>query len=141
MTPIFVVDSSVIVKWLNTQDEESVENADKILQDATDGKIKLISPELAKYEIGNVLLLKKKLPVAKIEFVMHALHNFPLAFISETEKLASSTYLIASDLGITYYDGSFLSLARHFKAVLVTENVKHLGKSHEVKVIPLSKYR
>ena len=56
-----VVDSSVIVKWLNATDEQNLEEADQILADAIKDNVELIAPELAKYEIGNVLLLKKKL--------------------------------------------------------------------------------
>ena len=46
-----IVDSSVIVKWLNQTKEQNLEQADKILSEAREGKIQLIAPELAKYEV------------------------------------------------------------------------------------------
>lgn len=135
-----VVDSSVIVKWLNSTDEQDLENADKILSGALKGEIELLAPELAKYEIGNVLLLKKKLLPEEIELPIHALYYYPIQFIPESKELSMETYSLAFKLGITYYDASFLSLARHYNATLVTENIKHQGKSKEVQVIPLKDY-
>lgn len=140
MSSILVLDSSVIVKWLNSVDEKDIEKADEILAETLNGKLELIVPELAKYEIGNVLLLKKKLSVEEAEFSIQALYNYPIQFISESEELAHETYKLAANLGITYYDASFLALAKQYDALLVTENVKHQGKTGEVKVKSLQDY-
>ena len=135
-----VIDSSVIVKLLNNVDEDHIQQADKILADALEGKVELLAPELAKYEVGNVLLLKKKLSPAEIEFPIQALYNYPIKFISETEQLAKDTYNLASNAGITYYDASFMSLAKQLDATLVTDNIKHQGKASDIKVLSLSDY-
>lgn len=140
MSSILVLDSSVIVKWLNSVDEKDIEKADKILADTLNGKLELIAPELAKYEIGNVLLLKKKLSKEEAEYSIQALYNYPIQFISESEELAQETYKLASKLGITYYDASFLALAKQYDATLITENIKHQGKSSDVKVVSLRDY-
>lgn len=135
-----VVDSSVIVKWLNTTDEESLEQSDRILADALEDKIKLLAPELAKYEVGNVLLFSKKLLPKDLEIPLHTLFVSPVQFISESEESARETYTLAFDLGVTYYDASFLSLAKQYGATLVTDNVKHQGKTSDIKVISLKEY-
>ena len=135
-----VADSSVIVKWLNQLDEENLEAADKILADASQGKIELLIPELAKYEVGNVLLLRKKIPLGAIGLLFHTLFVSPIQFISQSEELASETYVLASNLGITYYDASFVALAKQYNALLVTENIKHQGKKSDIKVISLRDY-
>lgn len=67
MTSKLVIDSSVIVKWLNTTDEGNLEKADKILADALQRKVELLAPELAKYEVGNVLLIRKKLSLKEVQ--------------------------------------------------------------------------
>ena len=135
-----VIDSSVILKWLSNDNEKYIDVADKILQDAQKGKIELLAPELAKYEVGNVLLYSKKLSPKQARIIFNKLYNLPLSFILESEKLANETYNIASKLGITYYDASFLSLAKQHEAILVTENIKHQGKTAEIKVISLADY-
>lgn len=131
---ILVVDSSVIVKWLNQTKEQNLEQADKILQDARRGEIELIAPELAKYEVGNVLITKG-VTASQAETSLSILYAFPITFITESLDLAEQTYSLADELGITYYDASFLSLARQYEATLVTENIKHQGKSKDIKSI------
>lgn len=58
---ILVVDSSIIIKWLSADNEKYLDVADKILKDAQNEDVMLIAPELAKYEVGNVLLFSKHL--------------------------------------------------------------------------------
>ncbi len=135
-----IVDSSVIVKWLNRSSEKYLEQADQIMEEVLSGKITLLAPELAKYEVGNVLLLGKKLIPKEASSVLVSLYLFPIKFIGETKELAKSTFEISHKLGITYYDAAFMALAKEYNTVLVTDNVKHQGKTKEVKVIPLVKY-
>ena len=135
-----VVDTSVMVKWLNQIREQNLEQANRILAQALDGKVELIAPELAKYEIGNVLLFSKKLSTSEANFSLATLYSLPITFVSESEDLAMETFSLAHKAGITYYDASFLSLAKTFDATLVTENLKHQGRSKDIKVKPLSEY-
>ena len=135
-----VIDSSVIVKWLNTTNESHVEEADKILSDARVGTVELFTPELAKYEAGNTLLLGKKISSQEIGKILQTLYSFPIQFIPETLELAQQTFLLAERLKITYYDASFLALAKQYEATLVTENIKHQGKSADITVVLLKDY-
>lgn len=136
-----VIDTSVAVKWLNQDNEANAEEADKILVDAKNGQIELFAPELLKYEVGNALLFGKKISTRDIRDLMNIFYSLPITFITANPDLASYTYVLAKNLEITYYDASFLSLAKQYNAVLVTENIRHQGKTSEVKVIPLSKYK
>lgn len=135
-----VVDSSVIVKWLNTTDEENVESATNLLSDALDRKVELIVPELAKYEVGNVLLKSKQLTSQEAFISLGTIHVLPLEFIAENEALAKETFQLAYTNEITYYDAAFLALAKDYNATLVTENIKHQGKISGIKVIALKDY-
>ncbi len=134
-----IIDSSVIVKWLNQTNEKSLEQADEILSQAREGKVELFSTELAKYEIGNVLITKKLTP-EDATISLTTLYSIPITFIAESENLAKQTYDLAFKLGLTYYDASFISLAKQYNATLVTENIKHQGKSSEIEVKSLKDY-
>lgn len=135
-----VVDSSVIVKWLNQKDESYLKQAEAVLKDASDGKIELLAPEIAKYEVGNALLAGKKLSYSEGKEALDLLFSLPLSFYLTSFELAQSSYLIADMAGITYYDASFIALAKEEQATLVTDNPKHQGKKLGVKVVPLSEY-
>ncbi len=135
-----IIDSSVIVKWLNQTNEQSLEQADEILSQAREDKVELFAPELAKYEIGNVLITKQIAPEDVI-ISLATLYSIPITFVAESENLAKQTYGLAFKLGLTYYDASFISLAKQYDATLITENIKHQGKSSEIKVKSLKSYK
>ena len=134
-----VVDTSVIVKWLATDNELYVNKAQQLLKDAIKGKITLLAPSLARYELGNSIVKRKM----ELPFAFDALatsYKAPVNFINETEDLALLTYRIAHEYGITYYDASFIALAREEGDVLITDNPKHQAKIKEVKVVALKDY-
>lgn len=83
-----VVDTSVIVKWLNRENEELLEKSDKVFHDGASKKLIFFTPELAKYETGNALLGKQTiLPAVKISLT--TLFTIPIRFITLDENLSS----------------------------------------------------
>ena len=137
-----VIDSSIIVKWLHQQEERYLDNADKIIKDANIGDAILITSELAKYEIGNALLLSKKVPLKDAKVSFESLYLLPIQFIVQSEDEAREAYRIAYEKKITYYDASFMALALRQDAILVTDNPKHQDKKISgLKVTSLKNYR
>ena len=128
-----------MVKWLNSQNEDHLEQANKILQELQDGSTIFLAPELSRYEIGNALLRKKLILSQALDSLTTA-YSLPVQFVSETPQLAFETYKIANEAQITYYDAAFLALAELENAVLVTDNLKHQGKSSAIKVVALKNY-
>lgn len=135
-----VVDSSVIVKWLSAQDEKHLEQTDQLLRDTQAGKVELYSSELAKFEVADALLKGKSLKFPQAKIALSTLYQLPIEFAPETQKSARSAYQLGEKLNITYYDATFIALAKHLQVPLVTDNVKHQDKSATAKVIPLSEY-
>ena len=137
---LLIVDTSVALKWLNQDNEQNIDIADKILKDARDGKVEILAPELLKYEIGYALLYGKKIASEDIDELLSIFYSLPISFIAENGELGSSTYVLAKNLGVTYYDAAFMSLAKQYDATLVTDNVKHQGKDLNIKVLALKDY-
>lgn len=135
-----VIDTSVFIKWLNQDNEKDIDKADQILQEVRAGKTELIVPELIKYEIGNVLLKGKQLMPEQAYISLGTAYSLPMTFVTESEQQAKDTYSLAYDLGISYYDASFISLAKQYNATLVTDNMKHQGKDASIKVVALKDY-
>ncbi len=135
-----VIDTSIIIKWLNKNNELHTKNADAILEDVRQNKVELITPELCKYEVGNVLIYGKKLNISDASIAFETFYSLPITFISESEKLAKETYNFAFNCKVTYYDAAFMSLAKQYNATLVTDNIKHQGKTTDITVKPLAEY-
>lgn len=137
---LIIVDSSVIVKWLHKEDELYLKQADKIINEAQNKAATLLAPELAKYEVGNALLFSKKLSLKDANTILSSFYLLPIQFIFMSKDLANETYKIALESGITYYDASFVALAKRENATLVTDNPKHQAKQLRIKVISLKEY-
>lgn len=135
-----VVDTSVFSKWVNTSYEEHLEEADSVLRDAREQRIELFAPELAKYELGNVLLKGKKLEPHEAYISLETAYTLPIAFIPGSLNLAHETFELAYQAGMTYYDAAFVALAKELRATLVTDNPKHQKKGHGVRVVSLADY-
>jgi predicted nucleic acid-binding protein len=140
MIESLVLDTSVIVKWLNDQNESNLLPADLLLKNTVEKKIICFTPELAKYEVGNALSVGKKLKPHQVKACLSVLYSLPITFVPETNNLSHLTAELVSRLHITYYDASFLALTRDHDAVLVTDNIKH-QKHPKIKVISLVDYQ
>ncbi|MBI3577462.1 type II toxin-antitoxin system VapC family toxin [Candidatus Gottesmanbacteria bacterium] len=136
----FVVDSSVLVKWVNSQDEQYLQEADALANDCKKGKVILIAPELAKYEVGNALW-KKVLPIPQAQASLGTIYAGPVEFVKQDEAQAMRAMEIAVSSRMTFYDASFVSLAEQRGAKLVTDNPKHQQKVKSVTVVPIKEYR
>ena len=134
-----IVDSSVAVKWVNGNDEKNLDQADKIIADLEANKLELVAPELAKFELGNALLNKKISPEGT-KASLASYYGIPISFISWDQNLAEDTMDMAFENKITYYDASFMVLAKKFGATLVTDNPKHQKQVAGVKVVSLKDY-
>jgi len=137
----FVLDSSVIIKWLNRIDEENLTYSDRLLDHLEKRKITVVTPVLVKFEIGNALLKGKKLLIPEAIDVLDAFYKLPLQFIDLESATAKNIYEIAYSYNITFYDAAFIQLAQQLDCPLITANPKHQQKFPGVKVIPLFKYR
>ncbi|PIU73818.1 hypothetical protein COS78_00390 [Candidatus Shapirobacteria bacterium CG06_land_8_20_14_3_00_40_12] len=140
MTKSLILDSSVIVKWLNDQNESNLLPADLLLKNTVEKKIVCFAPELAKYEIGNALSVGKKLKPYQVKACLSVLYSLPITFVPETSHLSHVTADLVSSHHLTYYDASFLALTQDLDAVLVTDNIKH-QKHPKIKVISLVDYQ
>ncbi len=135
-----VTDTSVFVKWLNQDNEQNLDKVDKILQQVRTGQTEIVVPELIKYELGNVLLKGKQLTPDQAYVSLGTAYSLPVTFVAESEQQSKETYTLAHNLGVSYYDASFMSLAKQYNATLITDNIKHQGKDSNIKVIALKDY-
>jgi len=134
---VCVVDSSVIVKWLSQQQEERLEQADELLRQAEIVGGQLYTSQLADYEIGNALLLKKKLTPAQANKAWQVYEGLPVERLAQTQDRAKLSYKLGHKYGLTFYDAVFAALAYEKACPLVSDNPKHQSRVKEVEVIAL----
>lgn len=60
--------------------------------------------------------------------------------MADDAVLAQLAYQLAGEAEVTYYDASFMALAKQYDALLVTDNFKHQGKLPGIRVLALKDY-
>lgn len=134
-----VVDNSVITKWLSSVKEDNLEEADLLLTRATEQKLQLYAPEMAKYEAGNTILKGKKLEIPQGIATLTAFYSLPITFLPENSTRMATTYALANEYKLSYYDAVYLTITKELGATLITAD-KEQASTKLVKTVLLSDY-
>jgi len=140
MAPKIVVDTSVLIKWFKTQNEELLREAAQLLEEVERRPVEVHVPALLLYEVGNILLLKTRLGMAPLNDTVERLEALPFVVAPPATPLLKRALRLGRELSITFYDASFLALAveldcpfvtadqRLFQHAQVLPGVRHLSR-------------
>jgi predicted nucleic acid-binding protein len=112
----FVVDASVAIKWFVPEVHHQA--ARRLLREG----FELLSPDLVRPEVGNVLWKKWRrgeLSAGEAVAVLRDLRRFPLR-IRTSESLMEGAWAVAERFGRSFYDGLYVALAVETESSLVT---------------------
>ncbi len=135
-----VVDSSVLLKWIKARDEELIREARQLLGEVERRRLEVHVPALLLYEVGNVLLMKTDLDLVGLDGALDRLEALPLAVAPPAAPLLRRAGRLGRQLGLSFYDASFVALASELDCPCVTADrafydrarslprVRHLSK-------------
>jgi predicted nucleic acid-binding protein len=115
-----VVDTSVLIKWIKTRDEELRSEALDLLGIIQHQALEVTVPALLLYELGNLLLLKTRLDSSGIAAAIDQVLHLPIAVENPEPGVLRRTARLGRELKLTFYDASFLALAEELDCVFVT---------------------
>lgn len=110
MTSYVVVDTSISLKWA-LDDEEDVDQAVAIRNDAVRGQFQIVVPSLWLYEVSNGLVMATRRGRISHDVGEQALTHMLALGVRLADPQTESVYLEALRHGITAYDASYLALA------------------------------
>lgn len=116
----FVVDASVAIKWFVP--EVHHEAARRLVREG----FELLSPELVRSEVGNVVWKKWRrgeLSAGEAVAVLRDFGRFPLR-IRSSESLMEGAWTVAERFGRSFYDGLYVALAVETESSLVTADLR-----------------
>jgi predicted nucleic acid-binding protein len=119
MTPMWVLDTSVIIKWVR-QEEVLADRALALLHAYLDGQSQISVPSLLAYEIANLLRYKTDLEAAQVETAIQGLFNLGLHWFAPTAPVTHRAVVIAREHETSVYDASFAALAEALGAIFIT---------------------
>ncbi len=120
-----VLDASVLAKAVVA--EHDSDHALKLLEAHSEGKIELVAPALILYEVGNVLWRHKMDAKTLCTYLTHLLSlGIELLDLHREQKILVDACELSKTRGITFYDASYLAVAkaRNIKLVTVDEELK-----------------
>jgi len=122
----YVVDASVILKWV-LGDEREADHAKALdLLDAwADGSADLAAPALWQYEVGN--FLGRERPEEAVD-KMNSLLKLGIQTIDLTDNMIRRCFTWMKQYGVTFYDSSYLAAALEIQAILTTADEKFARK-------------
>ena len=124
-----VVDTSVLIKWIKTKDEELLAEARRLLRQVETKSITVHVPALLLYEAGNILLLKTDLDPSELEKAIDALEALPFVVAPPATPLLQRAARVGKEFILTFYDASFLALAVELDCPLVTADGRFFDRT------------
>jgi len=117
-----VIDASVAFKWLVPDAvEDDVPTAKALLIDHMEGRARIVVPSLFYYEVGNILLFgRSRPPIEQAAERLADLFSIQLEVVPPALVNANSTLRLASILGLSYYDATYVALAEMLDCQLIT---------------------
>ena len=131
----YVVDASVILKWvLGDERESDQDKAMGLLNAWVEERAELLAPSLWEYEVGN--FLGRLFPGQALEKIA-LIVNLKFSSIPLSESMHRLCFDLMARNGVTFYNACYLALAEETKSILVTADAKFAGKMGHAKSICL----
>jgi predicted nucleic acid-binding protein len=115
-----VVDTSVLIKWFKTRDEDLLKEARALLAEVEARPVEVHVPALLLYEVGNVLLLKSRLGPTGLDDAIDHLETLPCIVAPPATPLLKRAARLGREFGLTFYDASFIALAVELDCPYIT---------------------
>ena len=131
----YVVDASIILKWVLGDDREADQRrALDLLAAWADGSAEIAAPSLWQYEVGN--FLGWQLGEEAME-KMGSLLKLGMRAVNLDENMIRRCFSWMKERGVTFYDASYLAVALEIGATLITADQRFARKMDEANQISL----
>lgn len=124
---VYVVDTSVALKWFSEELEEAIEKADLLREKFREREINLLAPELLVYEITNVLRYKQSLKTDDINKAIKSIFEMRI-LESVSEKIMKKALRLALVYEATIYDAVYLAFAESLHSSFITADAQFYRK-------------
>lgn len=125
---IIVPDASVLLKWvLEKEDEPSHAQASRLQEALLADEVEIRVPSLWRYEVGNVLGLKKPRMATELMSALLA-YEFEEVHL-RTEYALDVLEHMRNVSGVTFYDSAYHVLALRTKGLYVTADTAYVKRA------------
>lgn len=119
-----VLDTSVIVKWIETSSEPDAKKALVFYEKFRHGEIEIAIPDLALFELANYASRQDINSFQNCQKLIELIFLSDIQIIPPDHKMIQDAAIMAKKLKITAYDAIFLILAKNLNSKVVTADKK-----------------
>ena len=135
-----MVDTSVIIQWFHQSGELHIKEAQKLLDDFRDGRVKILIPDALALELLNVLIKGKSLSVKEAIITLNRLFDMPIEITEISLPVLEASSLLMEEYNLASYDAYFLALAQYEECKLISDDQKAHGQIKDGSVLMLEDY-
>ncbi|MGM0366167.1 MAG: type II toxin-antitoxin system VapC family toxin [Actinomycetota bacterium] len=125
---VYIIDSSVVLKWFFTQNEQDVETAEILYAKTLDRDYYMVCAELLVYELLNIFKYKANFTEERIEEVIKEIFNI-IVFDRIDYNIFLSACKISKKIGDSIYDSIYIAMSEKYLAPFITADKKLYGKA------------
>ncbi|MDA1317188.1 MAG: type II toxin-antitoxin system VapC family toxin [bacterium] len=116
-----VLDASIIIKWFQKEREEQLEEAEILWKKQLNQDVSINIPSILFYELYNHLARNPKTDIAS---VIKLIRQSNLIEIELNEELILTTVALVRIYHISFYDATYVALAKSLHCELITADKK-----------------
>jgi len=130
-----ILDASVILKWFMKEDDSAI--AMGLKEAHIIGKFTIVVPDIILYEIGNALRYEPEFSIKEVNRCLEELYALNLDIVAPLPDILNLITEIAYHYDITFYDASYIALARELGFQFVTADEKLYSKVKKLSFVIL----
>lgn len=130
-----VIDASVVLKWF--MEEGGSDKANALKNKHLSGASTITLPDIALYEIGNALRYKNEFSNKEIRKCFDDLEELNLDIIAPYPEIAEIVIETARQNDITFYDASYVALAKELGLQFITADEKLYQRAKHLHFVKL----
>jgi len=130
-----ILDASVILKWFMKEDNSA--KAMSLKEAHIIGKFTIAVPDIILYEVGNALRYEPEFSIQEVNRCLEELYALNLDIVAPLPDLLNLITEIAYHYDITFYDASYIALARELGFQFVTADEKLYSKVKKLSFVIL----
>jgi predicted nucleic acid-binding protein len=125
MAETYVVDASVVAKWFNKGESNEAE-AIALRKAWISGDVELMSPTLLHFEVANSIWKNPNVSARRARSLVRILVKLVPKLVDLGGDEADRAMLLARRKNLTYYDASYLALAKSLSVPFITADQEQL---------------
>lgn len=131
----YVLDTSVVIKWLSSRDEADIEAALRLRDEIATGRHEVMVPDLLFHELANTLRYNPHFTSEDVKAALLTIEEMELPVRRLDREMTAKAVDIAFACNVTVYDSCFLALAEIEGKLLVTADYKFFKRIERTSAI------